>query len=305
MTTVANLIDRTLRDWLEGSEDQPVRAVLVGTIDEDATELTYDPTLLAPEELELMGPGSLIEIGSEEIIVGDIDEDGNTLSELKRAANGTLAEAHVDGAFLYPNRLWRRRVIFDAMGDAIVSLYPDLYRVLTSEEISLTSRSYTEVPLAIADDIVGVRYFLGTRSGQSSFDNYPVRLLTPFPPSSTGKAIVVDGPLSGSSGYLIYKAKFARPSAETDELDADLGIEPDWEQIVILDVVAYLLAARELDVATQERLSRQLEQQGYPAGTPSQIRDQLLRYRQVKLQRAKDSLRAQHGATVVTSGFAG
>lgn len=305
MSTVAQLIDRVLRDWLEPADDQPTRATLNGLITDSATSLVYDPTLLSPEELEIIGPGTLIEIDSEEILVGAIDEDTNTVSDLTRAMNGTTAAVHGDNAFIYPNRVWRRKVIFDALADGVVQLWPDLYRVANSASIAVSSTTYTEVPIADADYIVMPMWFFGRMSGATYYDRYPIPadlFLDPFPGSTTGKAFYVPGASIGMTGYLTYKAKFARPTAEADDLSAgNFSLNPEWEPIAILSAVAYLIAGRELDLVTQERLSEQLEEANYPAGTPSRIRDSLLRYRSFLLDQAKADLRARWAATVMTT----
>jgi hypothetical protein len=298
VTTLGQLIDRTLRDWLEPADDQPTRASLASSIDADDTSLTYDPAMLGPEEEELLAPGTLIQIGSEEILVGDIDEDEDVLSDLTRAVNGTSAAAHTAGDLIYPSPVWRRRSVFDALCDGLVKLYPDLYRVPVSASISVGT-SYTEVPQAVVDDgIVAGKFFIGRTNASADYDEYPVALRATAPYVTSGKAFTVDNLISGASGYLVYKAKFLRPTDEDDDLTADFGLLEDWEQIVILDAVAYLIAAREMDLATQERLSQQLEQQGYPAGTPTQIRDGILRYKQLLMQRAKDALRVENQVTV-------
>lgn len=304
MSTVAQLIDRVLRDWLEPADDQPTRATLDGTITDSATSLVYDPILLSPEELEIIGAGTLIEIDSEEILVGAINEDTNTLSDLTREMNGTTAAAHSNNAFIYPNRVWRRKVIFDALADGIVQLWPDLYRVANSASIAVSSTTYTEVPSADANYIVMPMWFFGRMSGATYYDRYPIpadQFLDPFPGSTTGKAFYVPGASIGMTGYLTYKAKFARPTSEADDLSAgNFSLNTEWEQLVILSAVAYLIAGRELDLTTQERLSEQLEQQNYPAGTPSKIRDSILRYRSFLLDLAKADLRV-HWPVTVTS----
>lgn len=295
MTTLGELIDRTLRDWLEPADDQPTRLVLAETIDEDdLTGISYDADLIGPEELEILGPGTLVEMGSEEALIASIDESASTIDFSARGVNGTVPADHDAGSFIYPHRVWRRRVLFDVLCDGVVGLYPDVYRTPVSASLAVASTTYTEVPDAVIDDgIVGVRYFLGVPSGGTLYDQFPVRFINPAPMVSNGKAIVVSGLGTGATGYLAYKAKFLRPSDEDDDLTEDFGVLPEYERIVMLEAVAYLVAGRELDIATQERLSEQLEQQGYQAGTPSQIRDSLLRYRAVLIDRAQNALRVE------------
>lgn len=304
MTTFGEFIDRTLRDWLEPADDQPVRFVLSQTIDaDDATSISFDASLVGPEVLELLAAGTLIEVDSEEMIVGDVNESAGTIDLAERGANGTTPASHTSGAFMYPQRLWRRRVVGDALADAVVRLYPDLFRTPISAAISVSSTTYTEIPQAVVDDgIVAARYFLGTSNGSGDYDEFGVEYRNTAPFVTSGKAIKVLGLGNGSTGYLAYKAKYLRPTLEADDLTDDFGVAHEYEPIAMLDAVAYLIAGRELDLVTQERLSQQLEQQNYPAGAPSSIRDSLLRYRQNLMQRAKDALRVEVPVSVTTNG---
>lgn len=308
MTTLGGLIDRTMRDWLEPADDQPGRLLLTAGMTATDTTLHFDSSLIGPEELAIAGPGTLIEVGSEEMIVGDIDEDSNVLSGLLRGVNGTDASTHDSGDFALPNPLWRRRVIFDALSDCIVQLSPELYQVASTDLLRVGS-TFTEVPADVADLIFTPMWFL-SRSSQTSHGWRQIPLsdadfLSPFPPSSTGKAFMVPGCHSGSTGYLTYKASFARPEFEIDDLEDDLGVQAEWETIVMVSAVAYLVAGRELDLATQERLSKQLEQQNYPAGTPTKIRDGLLRYRSYLVAQAQADLQVRFPVTVSMHGVWG
>lgn len=309
MTTLGQLIDRTLRDWLEPADDQPTRLLLTSTISASAadTGVTFDASIAGPEVLEILGPGSLIQADSEEIILGDFDEDAGAFDIAKRAANGTSAALHASGIFLYPHPVWRRKVIFDALCDAIVGLHPELYRIGQSVSMAIAETTYTEVPQAVVDDgFQTPKHFLGaTVSNASRYSRYSVEVIDPAPFVTSGIAMTVDGLGEGATGYLIYKAKFLRPTSEADDITTDFGIDQDWERIAILDAVAYLVAGRELDATTQERLSEQLEQQGYPAGTPSQIRDSILRYREGLMNRAQDALRLRRPVTVSTNSVFG
>lgn len=302
MTTVDALIDRTLRDWLEPADDQPTRLQLAVTVDrDDLLGVAFNATLMGPEELELLAPGTLVQIDSEEVIIAAVDESAGTVDFADRGVNGTTAAAHTSGAFMYPHPVWRRRVIFDAIGDAVVQLFPELYRVARSQQLAVSDSTFTEIPAADADLLVAPMWLWGQASTSSRWSRYPIddaAFLDEFPGSSTGKAVYVPGLPIGGAGYLIYKAKFARPEAPTDDLELDMGVPVDWHQLIVLAVVAYLVAGRELDHATQKRLAEQLEQQNYPAGTPSKIRDSLLRYRQALMERAKDELRDRYPVTV-------
>lgn len=301
MSTVAELITRVKRDWLEPGDDQPLRCILDGTITSGATSLTVDTTLLLPEEQDLFGAGSLLEIDSEEILVGAFDESSNVASSLQRGVNGTTAASHTDGAFITVAPTWRRKVIFDAICDTVVNLWPDLYRVEQSTSLTLSSTSYTEVPAAV--QVPMKLWARPTGSTSNLWQEIKPRFMDEFPPSSTGKAI---DPGFNGSGYLVYKAKFDRPTSESVDLVTTTELRQEWERLVVVETVAYLVGGRELDQITQDNLVKKLEQEGLPVGSASRIQAAVLGYARTLRDQAKDALRAEKKITVTTrSPFAG
>jgi hypothetical protein len=300
MSTVGQLIDRLRRDWLEPADAQPTRFTLGAAITTaNGLSVTYDDTLLAPEELELLGPGTLIEVDTEEMIVGDIDETANTLTIAIRGANGTTGATHLIGAEVTVAPVWRRKVIFDALGDAVVGLYPDLYK-MASTPLTLSTTTYTEVPAVVGEP----HYFFGIFSGSTTYDRYPVTFLDHFTPSSTGKAIVGSDLPYGATGYLIYKSGFDRPPNETYDLIVTGGLDQQWEPILLVSAAAYLIAGREFEQIDQERLTQQLERTGFPVLSATRIREGLLEYRDQLLRKAVDALRFREPTLVqYTSGL--
>ena len=290
MSTVAQVVDRILRDWLHAPDDQPTRFTLNGALAAGATSLTYDDDLLTPEEEDLLGPGTLIEVGSEQILVGSVNEDTNVLSGLIRGANGTTDADHADAALVTLAPAWARKTIFDAVADAIEQLWPELYTTTTSGALTLSSTQYTEVPAVVQ----GVLYLWVRPSGGDQYEKWHAPLLENFPPSSTTKAI---WPGFSGSGYLVYKAKPTRPTLETDSM-ATLGVEDEWEQLVVVSAVAYLISGKDLSAATQEFLSDNLNAQGYPVDSSRRIREGLLRYQGYLIDKAKRTLRHRHDTPV-------
>jgi hypothetical protein len=232
------------------------------------------------------------------MILSAVNEDTNTLTISKRGANGTTAATHTSGAEIFIAPTWRRRVMFDALCDAIVGLYPDLFQV-TSTSLTVSSTTYTEVPAAVSEPL----WFYGTLTGTTSYQQWPIAgsdWLDQFPPSSTGKAIVLGSLPTGAAGYLVYKTGFTRPTSEADVL-ATIGIDPQWEPILLVSAAAYLVAGRELEQVGQERLTQQLERQGFPVLTATRIRQGLLQYREALLEKAQDALRLRYPVQVHTT----
>ncbi len=65
MTTIADVIERVYRDYLLPPDEQPSRfTVNTGGIDDSSTTLPVDLAMLSPEEQDLVGVGTLIEVVS-------------------------------------------------------------------------------------------------------------------------------------------------------------------------------------------------------------------------------------------------
>ena len=67
--TIAAVIERVYRDYLLPPDEQPARfAVDTGGITAVATTLPVDAAMLSPEETDLIGAGTLIEVVSATIV---------------------------------------------------------------------------------------------------------------------------------------------------------------------------------------------------------------------------------------------
>ncbi|HVF75497.1 MAG TPA: hypothetical protein VM938_10650 [Acidimicrobiales bacterium] len=280
---VSGLIDRMMREFLEPADDQPTRFTLAAELAEDATSLSYDPALLSPEEEDILGPGMLIEVGIEEIVVGAVDASTNVLSSLIRGANGTEPALHAVGGVAKVMPTWRRRAAFDAVCDAIDALFPELYAVDTIA-VSAGTGSTTEIPAAVAWPL-WMWDISGARHDELTF-------LDHYGGSSTGKAL-----MNGVTGHLVYAKSFERPDSEDVDL-ADLSIDPAWERLVIVSAVSYLMSGREADPIAQKFLTEQQAQQGFPVGSATRLRDALIREYEYLLAKAKRQLRSRYPITV-------
>lgn len=289
MTTVAELVDRVYRDYLWPSDDQPVIVTVNGAVTDSGTTIVYDADALAPDEEDLLAPGVLAEIGSEQVRITGVDEATDTLTVL-RGVNGTTPAAIDDGAEMRLAPSFPRQSVFDAVCDNIVDLYPDL--MVTGTQTITSASGAVEV----SEDIVSIRS--ATRISASRPVPAHVELLQNYPPSSTGQAVVFYGVPINETVYLSYEARIPRPTSGDDVLST-LGVDPTWERIVVVGAAAQVLAGRELDAATTEYLTEQLEREGFPVGSAQRIRDGLLRYHGYLLDRARRNQRADRTVPVV------
>lgn len=292
MSTVGQLVDRCYRDFLAPSDDQGVIVTVNGAVTDSATSIVYDDDTLSPDEEDLLAPGVLAEVGTEQVRITAVNETTNTLTAI-RAVNGTSAAAIADGAELRLAPVFPRRSIFDAICDNVVDLYPDLYFV---GKQTITSASGA---VEVSANIVNIRS--ATWLSSSTPVNAQVELLQNYAPSSTDQAVVFSGVPSGKSVYLVYEGRFTRPTAEADDLTADFNIDSTWERIIVAGAAAQLMAGRELDAASSEFLTEQLEREGFPVGSAQRIRDGLLRYHGFLLDRARRNQRADRTVPIVMS----
>ena len=133
-----------------------------------------------------------------------------------------------------------------------------------------------------------------TGSTTTVYSDIPLELLTDFTPSSTECAVQFPStPTSGKSVFVVYASKFTRPTTESTDLNTTSGLEDFHEQIVMVGAIAQLLSELDVDVTTQDFITENLEQRGIPVGSGERLRNALLRYYGVLLDRARREQRSR------------
>jgi hypothetical protein len=92
-------------------------------------------------------------------------------------------------------------------------------------------------------------------------------------------------PYPSGAGHLTFRYRIPRPTLETEEL-ADIGIQPHWERILVVGAVAHLTYTLDLDAATTEWVTEQIERQGFPVTSGARIGNTLRGYRDYLLGNA-------------------
>tara|TARA_B100000927_G_scaffold283642_1_gene271622 strand:+ start:12266 stop:13216 length:951 start_codon:yes stop_codon:yes gene_type:complete len=303
MSTFAELIDRTYREYLRPVEEQEPASQLASTNDISSvagsgatgilatdTSITYRDGFFTPEEEELIGSGSIIEIGQELILVEDINTVAKTMT-LERGRNGTTATHHLNDADIILKPKYPRINVANAIADQIVGLYPALYAVAKTT-IQTSSTQFVEMP-ADTERILQAKMDLST-SSVTTYSDVPLELLTDFAGSSTEAAVQFPTqPTSGKNVFVVYASKFTRPTNESDNLNTLSGLDDFHEQIVMVGAVAQLLSELDVDATTQSYITENLESSGIPVGSGERLRNALLRYYGVLLDRARREQRSR------------
>lgn len=297
MTTVAGLIERVYRDYLLPPDEQPARfTVGSGGINSSATALPVSTSLLAPEEIDAIAVGNLIDVvspatGGELMMITSVTGSPPTSLGVRRNMYDSTAAAHAEGDLVYLAPEWPRDSVFSAVADVIEGLWPHLWTVAVEE--TYATNDPTELPAA-CEEILEVRM----KDGQRWALTGGWELLTDFPLYSSGKAIQWLRGGSNDPIHVKYRAAAQRPTAESDDL-ADLGVEEGWAKAIAVGAVAQLASKKDLSLSTVDFITEAMEAEGFRAGQGADLRNSLLQFQEYLLRPLRDGLEARHRAQIV------
>ena len=327
-TTIGDLVDRTFREYLEPMDDIVSYTTLSTGINTTDTSVVFNGDLLSVEEEDALDAGAIIEIGQELMICTDLNAVTNTIT-VTRAARGTTAATHTAGDLIKIAPPFPRKVVFDAVKDQIINLFPTLFAVETQSVQS--SNGYTL--LGTYDSPGTNNYLVSVLKAISQFTDFSsgadqtgvvfnsvsvqmIQLPNPFTyvdDTSTERTITyTSGPNQvnalqffnidqGHTCYITFKKKFIEPTAETDTL-ATIGLEDEYEPIIMAGVAAQMMSGRDIPTATADYISDQLAVSNFPVGSANSIRNSLLQYQQLLITQARKYLRAKYPEAVEING---
>tara|TARA_B100000427_G_scaffold180439_1_gene150052 strand:+ start:1136 stop:2140 length:1005 start_codon:yes stop_codon:yes gene_type:complete len=318
-TTIGNLIDRVFREYLEPNDSLTPYSALASSLTDSATTVSYDNNLVTSEEEMVMDAGTILECEQELMYCTGIDTVNNQITVV-RGALGTTAAEHSSGDIIKIAPVFTRKAVFDAIVDQIENLYPTLFAVATQ---SVTSNegytllgtydtpgdyNYLVSPLKAVSQFTD--FSAGTDTTDVAFRGVGVELIqlpNPFTYTdadgtertitySSGpnvvNAVQFRGIAAGHTVYVDFKKKFVVPTAETSTL-ATVGLESEYEPIIMAGVAAQMISGRDIPVVTTQYVSDQLGVQNFPVGSSNTIRNSLLQYQQLLIQQARKNLRAR------------
>ena len=319
-TNIEGLINRVYREYLEPNDDVQSFTYLTTAIDNTATSIVYNNTVITSEEEDAMSAGNFIEINRELMLITAIDTASTTLTVM-RGARGTDKDSHGINTLIKINPPFPRKNVFDAVSDQITNLYPTLYAVETVETTSGTgytllgtydspgTNNYLVTPIKAISQYTD--WSAGSDQTGLTFKGVAVEMIdlpNPFTYTnssgnettvtfSTGPSVVHaiqwSGIASGHTAYVTFKKKFVQPTLESNTL-ATIGLEDEYEAIIMAGVAAHMLSGRDIPAATTEYITDQLGVANFPVGAASNIRNGLLSYQQTLIDQAKKDLKARY-----------
>ena len=298
-TTIGDLVNRVFREYLEPNDDIQSFSVLRTAIeDTSTTTVAYEADYLTTEEEDAMGAGAFIEIDQELMLVVALNTADETVT-VKRGARGTTAATHSEGAVIKINPPFIRLNVFNAVKDQIENLYPTLFSV----EVQTITSATGWVALTGDDDsrivapLKAVSQYTTLASGNETtvqFRGVSIELIdVPTSVTATGKAVQFYGISSGVPVHCTFKKKFGEVSNESSTL-ADIGLETQYEPIIMAGVAAQVMSGKDIPAATAEYITDAIQANVYQVGSSTNIRNSLLQYQQVLIQQARKDLRARY-----------
>jgi hypothetical protein len=327
--TIRDLIDRTFREYLEPADELNSYTAVDSTMSSSATTLSFDADLLTQEEEDVMDAGTILEIDQELMYCTALDTVNNTVTVV-RGVRGTTADSHDVGAIVKIAPVFTRLAVFDAVKDQINNLFPTLFAVDTQSVTTATG--YTL--LGTYDSVGTHNYVVSILSAISQYTDFSagsdttgvnfapvtcslIELPNPFTYTdsdgtdrtmtySTGPSVVhavqFAGIAAGHTAYVTFKKRFIEPTLESNTL-ASIGLENEYEPIIMAGVAAQMMAGRDIPAVTNQYITEQMAVQGYPVGSSNSIRNSLLQYQQLLINQARKYLRAKYPEAVSVDGL--
>ena len=329
-TTIGNLVDRIYREYLEPNDDIQSFTLLTSALTADTADVTvaYSNDYITTEEEDALGAGAFIEINQELMLVVSLNTAAETLT-VKRAARGTTLAAHSIDDEIKINPPYPRKVVYDAVVDQIKNLFPTLFAV---ETVNVTSGS-GYVLLGSYDAPGTHNYLVSVLKAISQYTDFTsgsdqtgvlfrpvavemIQLPNPFTytdNNGTERTITYSsGPNQvnalqfysidqGHTCYITFKKKFVEPTSEATTLTT-VGLEDEYEAIIMVGVAAQMMSGRDIPMATQNYITESLAAQAFPTGSATNIRNSLLQYQQILITQARKYLRAKYPEAVEING---
>lgn len=234
VTLASSVIDRVLKKFQ--SKDTP--DILDGAMDTATTTVSYRGFLPA------WGPGTVIAIDSERMLVVQVNEPNKTATVV-RGYDGTTATTHSLSARIYLEPRGDRSEVLSLINDCLSDLFPELFKVATQEVVySATAIGY-EIP-ATAYRVLRVSALMNISANlwEPIYDwHIEDQAASEFP---SGRAIMLNVSLpSGSKFRVKYGTTFTRASSEADDLEATCGLSDYMTDLPYYYALSRMLPAEE------------------------------------------------------------
>ena len=320
-STIGDLVDRVFREYLEPADSVESYSYLTGGVSDSATTIGYANDMFSVEEEDALDAGAILEIGQELMFSTALNTVTNEIT-VTSGARGTTAAAHSAGDLIKITPAFPRKNVYDAVTDQIKNLYPTLFAVETLELVSGTGYrllgtygtdgdTYNHIVAPLKAISQYTDWSSGSDQTGLTYKGVAVELIdlpNPFTWTddtqtertktyTTGPNVVhalqFYGIANGHTVFVTFKKKFVAPTSEATTL-ASVGLETEYEPIVMAGVAAQMLAGKDIKNVDARYITEQMAAQNYPVGSSNTIRNSLLQYQQILIQQARSNLRSKY-----------
>jgi hypothetical protein len=286
--TVGDVLARLFRTYLYPPDYQPVTSFLTSELVEEEGLSTFTlGDFAVPEDVNLLRVGSLLEAGTELMLVRSYDE--TTLDiVVQRATYGTSAAAHAIDSPVIMNPPYSRLSAMEQVADNIMQLYPKLYTVRAQNLVEVTG-TIASMNDDLAVEVVSV--WDGSFSRQRDVN----AKIVDYHPAVGGRALLSNVPLGDL--WVRYRRRMGNVTSESQTLE-EIGMDARWVGIVMVGAAADLFAGRDLPASQVEWVSAVLQAENIEVGTRASLSVGLARYRQLLLERAQAEMQAEYKIVV-------
>lgn len=283
MTSINDLRVRLEDQFLEPVMEETPKVGLSAAITDTATTFTHVENVLSPDEQSYFGPGRVIEINDELMRLVSYDQLTREFV-VKRGIRGTVKAAHAaDDQVRIPTR-WTRKAQTDALRAAVFALWKPLFAV-REEMATVSTAVYVPLPLNTVR-ILGVE----VERSNGQWGTTTGKLFQTHPMDNTVSSVQVGKVPRGSSVCLIrYGVRIEPPDDNSEDIEY---LPENWERILLVDAAAELLSGVDIDTYSQEVLTEQLKQEGFPVMSGGRVSQNLVRYREYLVDSAQRELKS-------------
>ena len=277
MATVAQVLNRAARQLLSGTVEERNRLAVAVNASATTLVLSYD--------LGGVRSGAVIELGSEQMYVWDVNEANKNVT-VERAFNGTTAASHVINTPIVVNPRFPRAMLLEALNDELADLSSPMHGLFAVRTLDITyNGSDRQINLPAVSDVIDI---IEVRSRYKS-DDYQkvnkVKLLRDLPTKDfgSGMGLQFDQQVRNGDVRLTYKAPFIKAVNETDNIQHICGFPESAEDILVMGCQIRLMSPREIKRNFTESQGDTRRSDEVPAGAVGGSITNLLRMRRDRI----------------------
>lgn len=277
MSTVATVIDRTVRQLMSGTVEERNKTTAAITATATSISFLYD--------LGGMRQGGVIQIDAELMYVWEVSSASKTVT-VERGWNGTTAVAHVAGSVVIVDPKFPRAQILEAINAEIDDLSSPMNGLFQIKTIELDyNGTWSMINLPTTDKIID----LVSVSLRYLATDYPkirrCRLIRDLPNDdfNAGYGIRFDEQVRAGRMIVVYKAPYTNVTSESQNLQNIAGFPTTAEDILMMGAQIRLVAPREVKRNFTESQGDTRRAEEVPAGSISNSINNIIRMRRDRI----------------------